>query len=366
MQNNKTRICCAIPTLITGGMERVMSILMNGFVNYPNAEIHLLLYGKKATIFYDLDKRVIIHRPNFSFNDSCRSLSTLRSMLFLRKTFKKIKPDAVLSFGEYFNSFVLLSAIGLRVPIYVSDRSSPNLQMGGMHRWLRKILYPHAAGVIAQTHTAKEIYSKIYTPNSIIVIGNPIRHISRIKKVEQSNTIISVGRLIKTKHYDRLIRLFNQIGRMDWTLLIVGGDAQKQNQMVELESLLEELGRPKNIILAGNRSDVDELLLKSRIFVFTSSSEGFPNAIGEALSAGLPVVAYDCVAGPSDMVHNGENGYLIPLFDDDTFIQKLEYLMNNPEERGRMGRKSLEYALEYSEETICKLYYQFITQKNEH
>ena len=234
--------------------------------------------------------------------------------------------------------------------------------MGRIHRWLRKILYPRAAGVIAQTQIAKEIYSKIYTPKSITVIGNPIRHISQIEKVEQSNTIISVGRLIKTKHYDRLIRIFNQIGRTDWNLMIVGGDAQKQNQMVKLEALLKELGQPKNIILAGNRSDVDELLLKSRIFVFTSSSEGFPNAIGEALSAGLPVVAYDCVAGPSDMVHNGENGYLVPLFEDEVFIQKLNHLMNNPEERERMGKKSLEYALDYSEEAICIQYYQFITR----
>ena len=362
MQNNIIKICCAIPTLIPGGMERVMSVLVNGFVNYPNTEVHLLLYGKGVTIFYDLDKRVIIHRPTFHFSDSHRSLSTLRSMCYLRKTVKTITPDAVLSFGEYFNSFVLLSTIGLRVPIYVSDRSSPNVPMGRIHRWLRKILYPRAAGVIAQTQIAKEIYSKIYTPKSITVIGNPIRHISQIEKVEQSNTIISVGRLIKTKHYDRLIRIFNQIGRTDWNLMIVGGDAQKQNQMVKLEALLKELGQPKNIILAGNRSDVDELLLKSRIFVFTSSSEGFPNAIGEALSAGLPVVAYDCVAGPSDMVHNGENGYLIPLFEDEVFIQKLNHLMNNPEERERMGKKSLEYALDYSEEAICKQYYQFITR----
>ena len=87
----------------------------------------------------------------------------------------------------------------------------------------------------------------------------------------------------------------------------------------------------EKIILAGTQKDVESYLLRSRIFAFTSSSEGFPNVVGEAMSAGLPVVAYDCVAGPSDMVVNDRNGYLIPLFDKGAFGVKLKYLMDNPQ-----------------------------------
>ncbi|MDZ7634136.1 MAG: glycosyltransferase [Bacteroidales bacterium] len=81
----------------------------------------------------------------------------------------------------------------------------------------------------------------------------------------------------------------------------------------------------------GYQSDTDNYYRRSRIFAFMSSSEGFPNVLGEALSAGLPVVSYDCLAGPSDLISDGDNGFLIPLFDRELFKEKLTLLMANDE-----------------------------------
>jgi GalNAc-alpha-(1->4)-GalNAc-alpha-(1->3)-diNAcBac-PP-undecaprenol alpha-1,4-N-acetyl-D-galactosaminyltransferase len=142
-------------------------------------------------------------------------------------------------------------------------------------------------------------------------------------------------------------------------LIIVGGDAIKQKNSITLQQKIDDLGIAKNIILAGNQKDVEEYLLRAEIFTFTSSSEGFPNVIGEAMSAGLPVVAYDCVAGPSDMIADGQNGYLIPLFDDLMFEEKLRYLMENEEERQRMGVYARESIQRFSVETIGGQYYEF-------
>ena len=114
------------------------------------------------------------------------------------------------------------------------------------------------------------------------------------------------------------------------------------------------------VIMAGKRSDVEKYYLQSKIFAFTSSSEGFPNVIGEAMSTGLPVVAYDCVAGPSEMIIDSENGYLIPLFDDEKFSEKLQLLMNNESLRNKMGERAKASIQRFSKDKISPQFLDFI------
>jgi len=120
----------------------------------------------------------------------------------------------------------------------------------------------------------------------------------------------------------------------------------------------------ENVILEGYQKNIEAYLLKSKIFAFMSSSEGFPNVIGEALSAGLPVIAYDCTAGPRDMIESDKNGFLIPLFDEALFREKLEYLITNEEEREKMGRYAKQSIATFEPEHICEKYYRFITTGN--
>lgn len=358
-------ICCCIHSLGTGGMERVMCELINGFIRNHNAEVHVVLYGIERNVFYEVDERAVIHRPKFVFNNKYRMGSTIRTMSFLRKEIKRINPDTVLSFGNYWNNFVLLAMRGLKYPVYVSDRSSPAKDMGRFQNKLRNVLYPKAAGVIAQTSKAKKYYDKLFAQKNYAVIGNPIRNIEIPEGNQREKIIVSVGRLIKTKHYDRMIKLFAELNRSDWKLVIVGGDAQNQNNMAKLKSQLVEMGNLENIELAGTQKEVERYLLGSSIFAFTSSSEGFPNVVGEAMSAGLPVVSYDCVAGPSDMIEDGVNGYLVPVFDDELFKSRLKELMDNAEKREEMGVKAKASIKAFEVGKIVDNFYQFITKQHQ-
>jgi len=342
-------------------MERVMSELINGFIREHDAEVHVILYGIRRDCFYELDERAVIHRPPFIFTNKHRTWCTLKTIAYLRHEIQALQPDTVLSFGNYWNSLVLLATRGLAFPIYVSDRSSPVKNMGWLQNHLRIWLYPRATGVIAQTTKAKECYDKLFRQSNYAVIGNPVREIPADETVARENTIVSVGRLIKTKHYDRMIRLFVELNRPDWRLVIVGGDAQNQNLMVKLQELLSELGNPSNIELAGTQKDVEGYLRRASIFAFTSSSEGFPNVIGEAMSAGLPVVSYDCIAGPSDMIEDGENGYLVPVFDDELFKKRLLELMDSVEIRQRLGQKARESIRQFGVKNIVASFFQFIS-----
>ncbi|OJV37858.1 MAG: hypothetical protein BGO33_07920 [Bacteroidia bacterium 43-41] len=364
MEKKSKKIVFLIPTLQLGGMERVMSELVNYFSKKSYVEVHLVLYGKRREVFYDLSDNIKIHKPEFGFDDKYRGFYTVRTVFFIRSMVKGIQPDSILSFGELWNNLVLISLMGLKYPVYISDRCKPDKSFSLSQNLLRKWLYPRATGMIAQTKKAKDIYQKANLNKNIVVIGNPIREIKTKTDSAKENRVISVGRLISTKHFDQLIEIFSRINKPEWKLIIVGGDAIKQENSIVLRQQIMNAGMQNKIFLDGNQKDVESYLLRSDIFAFTSSSEGFPNVIGEAMSAGLPVVAYDCVAGPSDMIDDGKNGYLIPLFDNEIFEEKLRFLMKNEEVRKQMGAYARKSIRKFSVENIGEEFYKFILSEN--
>lgn len=356
----KKELCFAIHSLQAGGMERVMSELLKYFAAKENYRLHLILYGITRDIFYPIPENIIIYRPDFPFDNSKRLVSTIKTLAFLRITIKKINPVSVLSFGEMWNNMVLLSLLGTKIPVYVSDRAQPNKSLGKLHDKLRNSLYPKAKGVIAQTSQAESIFRRIYKQSNFKVIGNPIRQIHD-RQMSRENHIVMVGRLIKSKQQDKLIEIFARLNAPDWKLVIVGYDHLKQLNQQNWEVLAQKLGVANRVIFTGKQEDVEHYYLSAKIFAFTSASEGFPNVIGEAMSAELPVVAYDCIAGPGDLVMEGKTGYLIPLNDQVAFAEKLQYLIDHPEAGESMGKAGKEFiATNFSLEYICSEFENFI------
>lgn len=362
INQNKIKIACVIHSLSIGGMERVMSVLLNEFAVMTSVEVHLLLIGKKREVHFDLHPAIHIHKPEFEFTDYSRSISTLKTIPFIRRTIQELEPNAILSFGEYWNNLVLLSLYGLPYPVYVSDRSQPNKNLGRIQNRLRNWLYPKAKGYIAQTNKAMEIAKQKNWNSNIKVIGNPIRCIPEAANQVKENWVVTVGRLIKTKHIDELITIFARINQPDWKLIIVGGNAKKGILLKEYEELISKLQMQDKIFLKGSQSDVAPFYQKSKLFAFTSSSEGFPNVIGEAVSAKLPVIAYDCVAGPSDLIQDEITGYLIPERNEQLYVTRLKQLMENESLRAKMSANTDSIRLQFDASVIAAQFFQFITQ----
>jgi len=334
-----------------------MSELAGYFASRKDINIHLVLYGISREIFYHVPDSIKIHKPSFRFNNNCRLIYTIITFLFVRKTVKKINPTSILSFGEYWNSFVLIALYGLRFPVFISDRCQPDKSLGRFHNMLRKSLYPKAEGIVAQTRKAAEIYHSQFRHNNIRIIGNPIRTITPGHSSQRERIVLMVGRLIKTKNQDKLIDIFLKISKPGWKLVIVGYDHLKQNVSEQLKKIIRDNNAEDLVFLEGKKADVESYYIKSSIFAFTSSSEGFPNVIGEAMSAGLPVIAFDCIAGPSEMIIDNQNGFLVPLFDYKTFQEKLEILMNDEELRTSFGKQAKEDIRQFS---IDKIGMQFL------
>lgn len=362
MLGRKIKICLAIPSLQAGGMERVMSEIAWNYSRRGEVELHLVMFGRDREIFYPIPQNMQIHKPSFVYTPKHRTMFTLRTILYIRKELMRIKPDTVLSLGNYWNSLVLLSTLGTHIPVFVSDRSNPNKDMGKLQNWLRIKLYPKAAGVIAQTQKAREVYQRMYGHKNMTIIGNPIRDVKSDSLVKREKMILSIGRLINTKHYDRLINIFAAIDNPEWKLCIVGGDALKLNNSEKYRKQIEKMHLQGRVILTGMQKNVDDYLNKASIFAFPSSSEGFPNVIGEAMVAGLPVVSYDCVAGPSDMIEDGKNGYLVPVFDDELMKERLRELMQDEQKRIAMGDNAKESIRRFDKDVICQHFYEFITK----
>ncbi len=358
---NPKKLCLLISTLGPGGMQKAMSVLAHYFAGKEDVEVHLILYGISKDVFFKLPPNIRIHLPDFDFNNKRRLLSTIKTLSYLRKKVKQIGPDSVLSYGEYWNSFVLLSLFGLGFPVFISDRCQPDKSLGFLHDKLRKILYPGATGIITQTRVAQQIYMKMISHSNIGVIGNPIRISGLNEEVQaKENIVLSVGRLIPSKHHDLLIDIFLKVDLPGWKLVIVGGDIAYSDEMSVLKEKIRSGNVEDKVILTGNIDNVADYYKKSKIFAFTSSSEGFPNVIGEAMAAGLPVIAFDCVAGPSDLIEDGKNGFLIPLFDNDKFTEKLSELMQNEPMQTEMGEKSRQLIEKFSPDRIGIQYNEFL------
>ncbi|MEQ8704197.1 MAG: glycosyltransferase [Phaeodactylibacter sp.] len=353
------KLVMIIHSLGIGGMERVMTILLHHFDKYEELELHLLLIGRKREVLQTIPNRTFIHKPNWPFDNSWRTWNTLKTLTFIRKKIKKIHPDTILSFGEMWNNLVLLSLIGLPYPVYISDRSKPEKDLGRLQNWLRGKLYPKAAGYIAQTKQAKKAAIKNKWNGNIRIIGNPIPQISCLDKPKEK-IILSVGRLIPTKHFDRLVHIFHQCQVKDWKLVIVGGDAKQMQLSKQLKRQVQQLQMKNQIILTGAQHNVVSLYCRSAIFAFMSTSEGFPNVLGEAMAAGCACIAYDCMAGPADLIDHNKNGFLISEGDEKKFKDNLQLLIDNKDIQNRFSIAAQQKTLKFKPEIVAQKYFQFI------
>lgn len=331
------KICFVVPDLNCGGVQRVSSELSNTLASLGH-EVSIALLFKSEELFYSLDRRVKYTMPNRKWNKNTFGL--IRVMIDLRKTINKINPDVVIAFHHRYNPFILLSLIFSGKKVFVSDRCNPyNKLHPFINEWMRNFMYPKAAGLLVQTNIAAQV--KKHLNKNIYLLPNPIKELQYTDNIEKEKIIISVGRFDFGKGQGNLIKIFyslNEDIRKDWKLVLVGDGPER----IRLEKLVQDLNMSGKIEFLGARKDVDYLLSISEIFAFASQEEGYPNALLEGMGMGLACISYDCCAGPSDLISDGENGFLVPLNDEAVFVEKLSLMIQNEKLRKQFGEKAKE------------------------
>lgn len=181
--------------------------------------------------------------------------------------------------------------------------------------------------------------------NNLKVIPNMLPIDNFYRSGLKSTRVIAVGHYVDVKGFDRLIAAWTIVAsqKRDWTLHIYGEGCMRS----QLEHQIQQSGLQTSVFLEGSSNTIHEEYAKSSIFVLTSKSEGFSLAIVEAISAGLPVVSFDCPCGPKDLIVDGENGFLVENGDIEGLADKLLLLINDEALRKRMGNTAYEYSKRY-------------------
>ena len=155
--------------------------------------------------------------------------------------------------------------------------------------------------------------------------------------------ILGVGRLSPEKGFDVLLEAMAATGRngappWNGARLVLAGEGPER---AALERRIRRLGLDGRAILLGHRADVPDLLAAADLFVLPSLSEGSPNALLEALQAGVPVVASD-IEGIRDLAENGQQAVLVPAGDPQALGQAVATLLADRESRERLASRGRE------------------------
>lgn len=171
------------------------------------------------------------------------------------------------------------------------------------------------------------------------------------KKVSdyQSKRVISAGRYMSEKGFDRLLKAWDLIYDefCDWHLYIFGNGDRTPYQ-----AIADKLQSVRSIHLMPATEDIAEELSKSSLYVMSSRYEGFGLVLAEAMSCGLPCVSFDCPYGPREIITDGEDGLLAKDGNIKDLAQKMERLMADVELRKFMGTKAIHNIARYQPEAI--------------
>ena len=363
-----------VSSLQGGGTERVVSHLANDWARRSWGISILTLFHGTARPAFALDPRVV-HRDLGLSVRGRRPMPDGETVRALKATFDRCSPperrlllrelgliaavrrailgrraDVLLSFIDATNVRVLLAAEGLGVPVIVSERSDPvrNTLADGMMR-LRRRVYPRAACVVAQTAAMAAFFGgtmgdrlrAIHTP-VVRPPEPPPQPAAEPAACSQptGRTMVALGRLGDEKGFDLLIEAFARVAphHPTWSLAIFGNGPRRAG----LERMVRERGLSARVRLPGFTTRPFEVLRAADLFVLPSRSEGFPNALCEAMSCGCPVIAADCSSAVREIVRDGLDGVVVPAGDPHALAPAIDRRMASDDERRRLGVRAVD------------------------
>jgi GalNAc-alpha-(1->4)-GalNAc-alpha-(1->3)-diNAcBac-PP-undecaprenol alpha-1,4-N-acetyl-D-galactosaminyltransferase len=341
------RIGFVIFSLRVGGAERVAATLINEWVR-RGEQVTLLTIDSDDSDFYRIDTRV--QRAALALNISSKNwrqsaAGNVRRVKLLRAFVRRSKFDVIVSFGDKTNVLLLLATRGLKVPIVVAEHNDPRKwSIGVTAEVLRRLLYPRAGAVIVLTAGIGQWARQIVRNEAVRVIPNPVgeqclRRSTPIVRGKQ-HCIVAMGRMGLEKGFDLLLHAFALcVPRYpDWTLRLIGEGTEQQR----LRNLAAQLGLEQAVKFEPVTKEPEKALRESDLFVLSSRSEGFPMVLLEAMACGLPVVSFDCMSGPKEMIRHGLDGLLVPPEDVEALAKAMAQLMGDEHERSRLAERAVE------------------------
>lgn len=362
--------------LAYGGVEKAICSMANLFVQRYPVEI-ISVYDMPNAPAYPLDEHVKVRyllkdRPNQK--EWRAALRGLRPISFLRESIRAVKVlvgkkiavrrtirsihDGILITTRHEDNLVLSKLGDPRVwkiaQVHEDHCFDLNYLDGFRHGYsgldVVVMLTPGLAREVRQWIPAGAKTRVVSVPNFLEHFPEPFP----LEKKEKR--IVAVGRLSWEKGFDRLLDCFalTREKHPDWSLRIVGDGPEQE----KLEQKIAELGLGDAVVLTGRLSPagVEEEMKRASLYAMTSLSEGFPFVLLEALSCGLPCVAYDVRVGPAAVIRPGLDGVLVPDGDREAYAARLMELMEDDARRLEMAREAQLHARDYSREKVAGIW----------
>jgi glycosyltransferase involved in cell wall biosynthesis len=262
------------------------------------------------------------------------------------------KPDILITNASEFADF-LMKCKG-EVPLIVEshgifDRPFHMQEMTVTNRIKRYFHYKSLSKVdriVALTHGDAEQWKHI-NPNVSIIPNLVTMNESGTYSSCDVKRVIFVGRFDTQKGYQYLDAIWRIVEERhpDWRLDIYGEGA-------DLKENLSMIPKGKNVYPHGQTLDILDKYKKSSILILTSVYEPFGLVMPEAMSCGIPIIAFDCPYGPSEIITDGKDGFLIDCYNVETFADKLCLLIENEALRKQMGQNAVPSVTRFRKETI--------------
>ena len=211
----------------------------------------------------------------------------------------------------------------------------------------------------------KRFYSKrlANTNCKCVYIPNIIDNLPKQKSQLNKKRLVAVGRLSKEKGFLDLLKIFNFLLKRhsDWKLDIIGDGREKRS----LEEFINEHDLNNYVTLHGfqNKDYIDKVFKDSSIYVMTSFTESFGIVLIEAMSYGIPCVAFDSAEGAREIINSGSNGFLVKNRSFLAMVRAIEKLMEDKEMRVKFGNQARIDSKKYTSSVVSEYWFNLLNKR---
>ena len=331
------KIMLIIPSLIKGGVERVVSILSKELSKYY--DVYVVIYHNPVE--YEIGGKLInLETPTGSFLRKIKN--TFYRVVKLKRLIRKISPDFVVSFMGNLQPILTFE------PVIVSIRNNPDF-FPLYRKFLLNTIYklPNVKKIVTCSSEIEKKLNNNYRLKNTKTIYNPLNFDCIAKELLAPNPfefdyVLAMGRLDRQKGFDILIKSFAKTNLRKRVKLVILGEGEERKN---LEKLIAKYDLKSQVLLFGKVDNPFIYMKYAKFFILSSRYEGFANVLLEALACKIPIIAADCKTGPSEIIESEENGLLVPVEDEEALKLAMEKLFYDRELYKRLRantRKSIE------------------------
>lgn len=343
-----------------GGLERVLCLKANYLSEHFNHEVTIVTQNNgNDKPFYPVYSKINLLDIDLRGN---RFQFVSKYLKEIKRIVKTVNPDVIVIVDSIYKAFLVSLVAKNKRLIYECHNSIFVQQSPKNSKWISKFtIIFNRFGAKRMTEfvaLSKDSLKEWQLPNGVI-IPNPNWLITTETANLDSKKILIIARHSYEKGLDRFFSIWKQIAYKfpDWQVEIIGKEVEKSLHKKEVVAM----GISDSIIFTQPTKQIEAKYLEASIYAMTSRFEAFPMVLIEAMSCGVPVIAYNCPCGPKAIISDNENGFLIEDDNQEQFAIKLEQLIERHELRKKIGSNGQLCVQKYDIEVIMKKWNDLLT-----